>query len=290
MVAEVAGNSIEAVYVRAGDLLLGEIRSGQVRYHESEGIGSVRSLFDASGVTTDKWRYTAFGEDLTQEGTSSNPYRFAGERLDGITGLYQNRARWLDPARGAFLSRDRFQPDFEAPLVGAPYAYSHADPVSYGDPDGHFEVSILGLTITVNVQGNVRSAEAASRSRIVQKARALARRLDIKSYGDFEPSLDPEEQVHHLIEQRFLKGNKLLQKLFGDGKSALSVRLKKDEHNIYTRRWRSFFPRKRQHGHRRYDQIEPEDMIDAIKEVYFDRPEWVRILLADVSPSLLRLL
>jgi RHS repeat-associated protein len=132
IVAEVNGaGSVSAVYVRAGDMLLEEIRGGVPKYFEAEGIGSVRSLLDASGAVTDTWRYTAFGEELTHTGTGVNPYRFAGERYVGEVGLYQSRARWLDTGRGAFVSVD--------PLLrgtGTPYSYADQGPTFKTDPSG----------------------------------------------------------------------------------------------------------------------------------------------------------
>ena len=149
VVAEVAGQS-QVTYVRAGETLLAELRNGNVRYFEIEGIGSVRSLLDSSGIPTDSWRYSAFGELLTRTGTSTQPYQFAGERFVVGLGLYQNRARWLDVGRGAFVSMD--------PLVRftrQPYAYAANDPAWMVDPDGLSPFSIGGFLTSLAVRASL---------------------------------------------------------------------------------------------------------------------------------------
>jgi RHS repeat-associated protein len=107
VVAEIDGSgTVTALYVRAGDMLLEEIRGGVAKMYESDGLGSTRSLLDVSGAQTDTWSYEAFGTTLSSTGTSVNPYRFAGERFVGDVGMYQNRARWLDTMTGRFASED----------------------------------------------------------------------------------------------------------------------------------------------------------------------------------------
>jgi len=144
VVAEVRGGAVEALYVRAGGMLLSEIRGTTVRYPEAEGIGSVRSLLDGAGVQTDTWRYTAFGEETARSGTNANPYQFAGERNVGAVGLYQNRARWLGTSVGAFVSVD--------PLLretASPYGYAHAEPIGNSDSTGLFGENIPAIAPSI---------------------------------------------------------------------------------------------------------------------------------------------
>jgi len=147
VVAEVRGGAVEALYVRTGGMLLSEIRGTTVRYPEAEGIGSVRSLLDGAGATTDTWRYTAFGEETARSGTNANPYQFAGERNVSSVGLYQNRARWLSTGAGAFVSVD--------PLLretADPYGYANSDPAANADPTGLFGVAIPLIASTLNLK------------------------------------------------------------------------------------------------------------------------------------------
>ena len=67
-----------AYYVR-GDDLLSVIRPAEQRYYHADGLGSIRFLTDESGVVTDNYTYTAFGEELSRIGVDVQPYQFAGE-------------------------------------------------------------------------------------------------------------------------------------------------------------------------------------------------------------------
>ena len=96
VVAEVdSSGAVSVLYVRAGDMLLEEVRGGVAKMYEADGLGSVRGLLDVSGAKTDTYSYEAFGSAVSTAGSDLNPYRFAGERLVDSVGIYQNRARWL---------------------------------------------------------------------------------------------------------------------------------------------------------------------------------------------------
>jgi RHS repeat-associated protein len=156
VVAEVTGGAVGVVYVRAGDMLLEEIRGGVPKYFEAEGIGSVRSLLDAGGARTDTWTYSAFGEGLGQTGTSAQPYQFAGERNVALAGLYQNRARWLSTSKGAFLSSDPLRGFDAYPLTQLPYSYGGLMPTTASDPTGQsYTVAGLGVAIVIGAAINI---------------------------------------------------------------------------------------------------------------------------------------
>jgi RHS repeat-associated protein len=127
-----ATNTLVAQYVRAGDLLLATNRPSGTRYYHSDQLGSVRALSDASGNITDTYSYEAFGQLRGHSGADPNPYLFAGQRFDPRQRLSYNRARWMDPAAGRFLSID--------PEVGEPglqaYPYAESNPLALTDPSG----------------------------------------------------------------------------------------------------------------------------------------------------------
>ena len=102
VVAEVLSGSVQTLYTRADDQLIGLFRpsTGTTRYYHADGLGSVRALSDETGDLTDRYSYTAFGELLEHAGSDPNPYRFAGETIELSSGFYYNRARWLDVAAG----------------------------------------------------------------------------------------------------------------------------------------------------------------------------------------------
>jgi len=76
--------------------------------------GSWLALADAGGSVLERYRYSPFGE-VSVEDAAGNPLAasahgvdrfFPGRPFDALTGLYDLRARWYDPAPGAFLSPD----------------------------------------------------------------------------------------------------------------------------------------------------------------------------------------
>src|SRR5262249_4414856 len=94
-------------------------------YHQNT-LYSVFALTDATGKIVEGYQYDAYGRQtvfapgangivdfgsddvITPGGVSQvgNPYLFTGRRLDGETGLYFFRARYLDPVQGRFIQRD----------------------------------------------------------------------------------------------------------------------------------------------------------------------------------------
>lgn len=156
VVAEVDSSSAVAVlYVRAGDMLLEEVRGGVAKMYEADGLGSVRGLLDVSGAKTDAYSYEAFGSTLSSTGSDANPYRFAGERLVESAGMYQNRARWLDTRTGRFVSVDPACPDGEChPSRLHRYVYAGADPVDMVDASGE-DFTLAGLVIGVEMMQTI---------------------------------------------------------------------------------------------------------------------------------------
>ena len=152
VVAEVdSSGAVSALYVRAGDMLLEEVRGGVAKMYETDGLGSVRGLLDVSGAKTDTYAYEAFGSTISSTGSDANPYRFAGERLVDSVGFYQNRARWLDTRTGRFVSADSVDGQDSRPLTLQRYTYGQASPVSVIDPTG-CEYTISGM-VTVGLVG-----------------------------------------------------------------------------------------------------------------------------------------
>ncbi len=137
MVQETDGNGVtQASYVLGDDEVLAQTRSGAVSYYLSDGQGNVRLLTDANGAITDQYRYDAFGNLLSSQGSTINPYRYTGQQLDSLTGLYDLRARYYDPTSGRFLSRDTAGIDVSNPVKLNRYSYAQDDPVDFVDPSG----------------------------------------------------------------------------------------------------------------------------------------------------------
>jgi RHS repeat-associated protein len=210
VVAEVDGiGAVTAMYVRAGDMLLEEIRGGAAKMYEADGLGSVRGLLDVSGARTDAYSYEAFGSTLSSTGTDENPYRFAGERFVDEIGMYQNRARWLDTGVGRFVSVDPISGQRRNPITLQPYLYGNESPISYIDPTGKFSDGLIGV-MTITAQVSILGAFAyASLNNYANTARGGMRKetlAEISKYreiriawGDPPGSVDFDTGVANLI-------------------------------------------------------------------------------------------
>jgi RHS repeat-associated protein len=93
--------------------------------------GTVRDLYQTSPQVRGLISYDAFGRphDTTGLAAKTNVF-YAGRELDYETGLYNNRARWYDPAAGRFISEDPIYAHMN------PYRYSGNSPANFTDPTG----------------------------------------------------------------------------------------------------------------------------------------------------------
>jgi RHS repeat-associated protein len=166
VIAETRDGSLAAYYIRGEDLLalMRPVAPGgwTSRFYHADGLGSIRTLTDEGETVTDSYGFTAFGELLSHIGPDPNPYLFAGEPYDSSSGLYYNRARWMDPEAGRFVSLDPVP-------AGHLYAYALQNPVNLTDPSGRFaEFGIMSLTLDVSGLMNlVRVLDQAPRQLVV---------------------------------------------------------------------------------------------------------------------------
>jgi RHS repeat-associated protein len=78
----------------------------ETRYYLTDGLGSTMALTDEDGDVVNTYDYDVFGTVRGISGFQPNAFTFAGEQLDGSTGLQYLRARYYDPEVGRFMSRD----------------------------------------------------------------------------------------------------------------------------------------------------------------------------------------
>lgn len=104
-------------------------------YHE-DGLGSVRAVTYKNAQVVQNYRYEAFGLVLDRQGSSNQPFQFAGEVRDKETGFMYLRARYYDPSIGRFIQRDPFAGYAEAQQSLNRYTYAQNDPVNRVDPSG----------------------------------------------------------------------------------------------------------------------------------------------------------
>ena len=103
------------------------------------GLGSVRTFTNASGVVTASAVYDGYGNTVA----TSSPYQFgatSGYRNDGDAGIMQVGARYYDPATGSFLTRD-------TDLSQLAYVYCGDDPINMLDPSGHGPWGDIGSVV-----------------------------------------------------------------------------------------------------------------------------------------------
>jgi RHS repeat-associated protein len=132
--------NLTKVYAYGLDLISQEQPGAATNYYGHDGHGSVRYLTDTNGGITDTYTYDAYGNLIATSGSTANNYLYCGEQYDPQLKLYYNRARYLNPDTGRFLTMDTFAGNNEDPLSLHKYLYCKGNPVNGGDPSGKFDV------------------------------------------------------------------------------------------------------------------------------------------------------
>ncbi|MGB6544366.1 MAG: RHS repeat-associated core domain-containing protein, partial [Candidatus Acidiferrales bacterium] len=114
------------------DQPLAMLRSSTTSYYEQDGLNSVTSLSNISGALAQTYTFDSFGNQTASSGSLTNFFLYIGREFDTETGLYFDRARYLDPRTGRFLSEDPIR------FSGGDgfYTYASNSPVSFLDPSG----------------------------------------------------------------------------------------------------------------------------------------------------------
>jgi RHS repeat-associated protein len=133
-----SGDQRYYVYLPDGTLLYAIDAGTNARhfYHFDE-YGSTTLLTDDTGAITDAYGITPYGETVTQNGSTANPFTWQGQMgvmQEGSTSLFYMRARWYDSATARFLSPDPVAS--ASPLEVNPYQYARGNPTLFDDPTG----------------------------------------------------------------------------------------------------------------------------------------------------------
>jgi RHS repeat-associated protein len=111
----------------------------------------VRFLTDGAGTVTDTYDYDAFGNLVSQTGSTPNNYLYAGEQWDSDLGMYFLRARYLNVGTGRFWTQDSFEGDKYDPRSLHKYLYAGGNPINFVDPSGKTltdtQIAFLGFAI-----------------------------------------------------------------------------------------------------------------------------------------------
>jgi RHS repeat-associated protein len=151
-------------------------------FYSYDGLGSVRSISNATGDLQETYDYDAYGtliglakrntttgllESSNLSSTIPNPqsdYLYTGEQWDADLGMYFLRARYLNTNTGRFHSQDSYEGDKGSSLTLHKYLYANGNPAMFADPSGNMTLGELSAVIgqisslTLNVGLRVGSA------------------------------------------------------------------------------------------------------------------------------------
>jgi RHS repeat-associated protein len=140
--------TVKAAYVYGHDLIT-QTQAGQTSYYLVDGLGSTRLLTDTQGQVLNAYGYEAFGETVSQSGTASNKYQYAGEQFDAALGDYYLRQRFYDTSSGRFGRMDTYEGSQDAPLTLNKYIYTHNNPILGTDPSGYYTLQNQVLVLAM---------------------------------------------------------------------------------------------------------------------------------------------
>jgi RHS repeat-associated protein len=132
----------QKAYVYGNDLIT-QTQAGQTRYYLVDGLGSTRLLTDEAGQVLNSYGYEAFGQTVSQTGSASNKYQYAGEQYDEVLGDYYLRQRFYDTTSGRFGRMDVYEGDLHNPISLNKYTYAHGNPSNLTDPSGFIPLWLL---------------------------------------------------------------------------------------------------------------------------------------------------
>ena len=112
--------------------LLFEKAQDAYRYYLHDARGDVTAVTDEGGNLVAFYEYSAYGRVLTEAGSFSSRFLFAGKPYHAKSGLYDFGCRWYDPQTAQWLTRDPLH------VLGGLnlYQYALGDPVNLVDPYG----------------------------------------------------------------------------------------------------------------------------------------------------------
>jgi RHS repeat-associated protein len=132
---EISGGAVQRVYTY-GLSRISQSQATGTSFYGYDGQGSVRLLTDPTGAVTDRYDYDAFGNIISQAGTTPNVYLYSGEQNDPNLSLYYLRARYYKTNIGRFQTTDPYQGTPFDPTSLHQYLYARNDPANRIDPGG----------------------------------------------------------------------------------------------------------------------------------------------------------
>ncbi len=173
VVEEKTSATLNRVYTYGFDLITQrDLGANLLSYFGYDGNGNTRYLTGTDAVVSDTYFYDAFGTTLTNTGTTTNFYRFAGEQFDSNLGIYYLRARYLNQNSGRFMSRDTFAGNQDDPMSLHRYLYVANDPANRIDPSGN-EYTVAASITVISGFSSFFAQISPGASRVQQRARQV---------------------------------------------------------------------------------------------------------------------
>ena len=156
----VLGNTF-ARYHYGDRFQLAETRSRINSYFHVDSLGTNVAVSNTDGSIAARYEYDAFGNLLTEAGSSDQPFGFTGYQKDDETGLYYANARYYDSNTGRFLREDPFDGDTQTPPSLHRYLYANVNPNFYVDPTGKCNEAFDGFSFAgcIDEAEDLRSVE-----------------------------------------------------------------------------------------------------------------------------------
>jgi hypothetical protein len=119
--------SLRYTHDAAVDEDLAMLRNGTASYYQQDGLGTITSLSNSSGVLAETYTYDSYGKTTASTGTLVNPFQYTGREFDSETGIYYYRAPILIRARDGANERDLTGESFymASPASVSPDGISH---------------------------------------------------------------------------------------------------------------------------------------------------------------------
>jgi RHS repeat-associated protein len=118
------------------------LRASATSFYEADGLGSVTSLSNSSGVVAATYNYDSFGKVTASTGSITNPFQYTAREFDSETNLNYYRARYYDTSVGRFVSEDpaRFKGgiNFHGYVGNSPT--DHVDPAGLWSTAAHDQI------------------------------------------------------------------------------------------------------------------------------------------------------
>jgi RHS repeat-associated protein len=146
---EISAGTVQRVYTYGLNRISQSQASG-TSFYGYDGHGNVRFLTDTTGAITDRYDYDAFGNVISQAGTTPNVYLFSGEQNDVNLGLYYLRRRFMSPNTGRFWTADPSLGKTFDPRTLHRYTYVGNNSVNLVDPSGkQFTLPELAISVSI---------------------------------------------------------------------------------------------------------------------------------------------